>query len=768
MLTKNIQYLIISIVFNSILFSLTKNISGLVFDFDTQEPISNANIYIDEYEIGSVSDRNGYFLLNINAIDAKEITLNIKVIGYEQKNILVDISSQFNCNGCDMVDLGNILIKKQPIELKAIEIHSHENHSRQISDIIISESELEENLKSNIATTLSNYSNIGINSFGSVTSKPALRGFSGDRFLLTKEGDETGDLAQSSIDHVITLDMSEVSRIEIIRGPKSLVFGANAIGGVVNTSLIGSPKVRADKIYQRYLIGGESFNNNIYGNLAFYIPIKNNQINLFVSDKNTKNEVTPIGELDNTESYIQNYKVRLINYGKNGYLSYALEDFNMGYGIPPNMEGHIMGVDILLNKKSQQINYHQDIPFNLFTQLDIKYNLIEYIHLELVNDSVLDDDIFQIFDDGDYHLALQKKTHDFEVELSSDKAIIGLEYSRKNFIPSGFYLTPETMESYLSIYGYREENFSDLDFLSSFRLGYLNVDPKLNGVQYINLNVDDVKERKFKATSLSFGFRKEVDKFELNSWVMHTMRAPRVEELYSDGPHLGTYSYEIGNPNLKIEKIYGFENSVSFSSSPFKLSLTTFYNYSPYYYEMAKMGNCEEALDWDPLSGTSHPCAGEDFIDWGSGSVGWLYKYNSRGIEATIQGIEMSLGYSLQNFQLNYSFSFVKGDNQTLGRPLSYMNPAKQILSLNYNKDNMSYKIRFSNIHAQDRLGEFETYTPGAFLTDLTFSYRNKKNSMTIQFNNIFDQKYYNHLSRIKDITPEPGKNIVISYKIFF
>ena len=69
MLTKNIQYLIISIVFNSILFSLTKNISGLVFDFDTQEPISNANIYIDEYEIGSVSDRNGYFLLNINAID---------------------------------------------------------------------------------------------------------------------------------------------------------------------------------------------------------------------------------------------------------------------------------------------------------------------------------------------------------------------------------------------------------------------------------------------------------------------------------------------------------------------------------------------------------------------------------------------------------------------------------------------------------------------------------------------------------------------------
>ena len=101
--------------------------------------------------------------------------------------------------------------------------------------------------------TLSNYSNIGINSYGSVTSKPAVRGFSGDRFLLTKDGSETGDLSQSAIDHVITLDMSEVSEIEIIRGPKSLVFGPNAIGGVVNTSLYGSPKFRAEKFHQKYL-----------------------------------------------------------------------------------------------------------------------------------------------------------------------------------------------------------------------------------------------------------------------------------------------------------------------------------------------------------------------------------------------------------------------------------------------------------------------------------------------------------------------------------
>ena len=64
-----------------------------------------------------------------------------------------------------------------------------------------------------------------------IKKKPSVRGFSGDRFLLTNDGSESGDLSQSSIDHVITLDMYEVQQIEIIRGPKALIFGQNAIGG---------------------------------------------------------------------------------------------------------------------------------------------------------------------------------------------------------------------------------------------------------------------------------------------------------------------------------------------------------------------------------------------------------------------------------------------------------------------------------------------------------------------------------------------------------
>ena len=88
---------------------------------------------------------------------------------------------------------------------------------------------------------------------------------------------------------------------------------------------------------------------------------------------------------------------------------------------------------------------------------------------------------------------------------------------------------------------------------------------------------------------------------------MYTMRPPRVEELYSDGPHLASYAFEIGNPNLKSENIYGIENSIRFDSDPFNISLVTFYNYSPYYFEMTKNGHLWFVYDVNGLVFDSYP-----------------------------------------------------------------------------------------------------------------------------------------------------------------
>ena len=773
-----IKKIVLLIVFPVFLFSQAYTVVGVVLDSETQSPIKNVNIFIKNINSGTMTNEEGYFKLAINDLSIEnKVSLSVEIIGYENRSIQVDFPDTF-------IDMGKIFLKNKPIELAPLQIHSHDIKSKQISDIVIAGKELNHSLKSNIASTLSNHPNIGINSFGSVTSKPALRGLSGDRFLLTKEGIETGDLSQSSIDHAIVLDMAEVSEIEMIRGPKSLTYGPNAIGGVVNTSLFGNPKIRFDKFHHRYLIGSESFNNGIYGNIMFYIPLGNNQINIFASNRKTENETSPIGVLDNTKSKTINYKLGFTRYYNSRYINFIAERFNMDYGIPPTSNGHIDGVDIFLLKDSYQFNYHQDFSFGSFDNFDIKYNFHDYVHSEIVNDEENSYDIFDLMAANSYHVLLAKETENIKIEFSSSNSIIGSEYNNKKFKPKGFYLTPETEEKEISIYGFNQRTINSLglDVLGSFRFGYLSVEPGeyvfSNGNANLVLKDDNgnhiqdedgnkislVKDREFKNLSFSLGFKKRIDQLEINSWLMHTMRPPRVEELYSDGPHLASYAFEIGNPNLESEKIYGIENSISYSDNLFDVSLTSFYNYSPYYFEMTKDGHCEVPSDWQPW--TSHPCAGADWIDWGSGGLGWLHKYSSKGNEVVIQGLEFDLRYQLRKMQFSYSFSFVEGDNISSGIPLSYINPTKQILNIDYISQFANYKIRLSKTHSVYRLGEFETDTAGSLLTDIIMSFNYKMHNITIQLNNIFDKEHYNHLSRIKNITPEAGMNVHLVYKI--
>ena len=166
---------------------------------------------------------------------------------------------------------------------------------------------------------------------------------------------------------------------------------------------------------------------------------------------------------------------------------------------------------------------------------------------------------------------------------------------------------------------------------------------------------------------------------------------------------------------------------------------------------MTKMGECPQLMILDE---TGYPCPGVDYIEWGSGSTGWLYKYNTQNIESIVKGFELNLSYNFyDNYNIEYDFSYLKGDDLTNNMPLTYMNPNKQILNISYTKQKTNLGFRFSKIHSQNRFSEFESETPSAFLVDIVSSYTKKNQNISIQIKNIFNKKYYNHLSIIKSIS---------------
>ena len=147
-------------------------------------------------------------------------------------------------------DLGKIVMLRDTLLFQVIDIDAHDELQPHnfASNIDFSGKEYHENLKSTLALTLEQQTGLSIQSMGQATAKPVLRGYSGDRFLLTENGVTIGDLSNTSIDHAISIDMASFNNVRIIRGPESLLFGSNTIGGVIDVSRQSNLDLRFKKI----------------------------------------------------------------------------------------------------------------------------------------------------------------------------------------------------------------------------------------------------------------------------------------------------------------------------------------------------------------------------------------------------------------------------------------------------------------------------------------------------------------------------------------
>ena len=734
-----------------ILLSSQSTISGIVVDNKDQTPIHGADIYLEKLGIGTTSQVNGQFI--IGQLPHGEVSVKISMIGFKDVRRSISIEkSRYN--------LGIVSMVKDTIAIKEVFVDAHHELKPKelLSSISVSGSKLHESLKSTLAMTLEQETGVSVQTMGQAVAKPVLRGYTGDRFLLTENGITTGDLSNTATDHAISFDMTSFNNARIVRGPETLLFGSNTIGGVIDVSRQSNLDLRFKKVRFFSLFGTESSNNGAFGNVTIHIPFKGiatgddfelktivkHQLKFSLLHRYADNQTTPLGELNNTGLSNDELTASYSFFGRSHRTTMSYEQLKMDYGLPGSPEGHIDGVDLKMDKYSQKLNHHRDISFLSFQTFDLDQRFINYNHSEFVTGS------------DNASVSMGQNLFSIQGKLAGDHLTIGSLIQYRDFRAGGFYWTPDTEEFRVSIFGLFQKKVNKTTLQLSSRFEHLSVNPETSFLFMSNLDESKIRKRNFTILTGSAGLFRSWDNLDVSLATMITGRAPDLDELYSDGPHLGTYSYEIGQPNLDLERTIGVESSLEYKG---QIKLTGYYNYSPNYHISTALGNTYEP--------------GADWIEWGSGSSGWLYKYQMKGLKAHIYGWESDIIFPVnKTVNLIGNTSVVRGENISQGRNLEYMPPDKIQLLTEFNFKPLDIGFNIKKVFPQKRLGQFETKTDGYAVLDITGSYTVRSSKLShkfiFQIDNIFNEVYYNHLSRIKSVMPEKRQSINIQYRLAF
>ena len=708
----------------------TQSLEGEVTEQRSHTRLGGVTIRIKGLEKSVRTDAKGRF--KFDAVPEGQQTLQFLKVGYQRFERVVDVNAS--------TPYLKIELEALPFQLNTIKVYGSNRYLSQFeetTDLALDEEELQRRLGMTLANTLANETGVSQRTMGRAIARPVIRGLGGDRLLILENGERTGDKSASSADHAVSIDPTTAEGVEITRGPASLIYGSSTLGGVINVKSNNIPQVLPRRLDMHLTFQGESVNSGLAGTTGFTVPIGDFAGNIEWNRRLASDIQTPVGVLANTSLSNVNFSGGASLIKPWGFIGASGSSYRSDYGVPGSPEGHITGVNITLDK--QRYEGQMEYRFNaaMLEKVKLQTAYTRYQHQEL---------------EANGRLGVEFGLLTYNVSAMAhvlDNAIAGVWGEYRDHATGGFYWTPHTREFALAGFYLNQRNFDKLTLQGAIRYDIRRSEPFRSGTV---IRAGTVQRRDFNGVSgATSGIYHWTDKLSTGATLMKTFRAPGIEELFSDGPHLAVYSYEVGNAELEPENGYGTELFAKYADDRFRLSLTLFRNQIQNYLIPTNSGEKE----------------------WGSGAAGWLWIYQYMGHDVVMDGAEIQIGGEvLSRVHLQLNMSYVNGMIQTDGRPLERIPPLNGKVVLSYMPSPFHFHVtsRFSG--SQTRLGEFEEPTDGYLVYDiggyLNFSWWQLENMVVFEIENFLDTAYREHLSRIKSVMPEPGRNVKFLYKLNF
>ncbi len=706
-------------------------LEGYVFDRETRQTLEDVNVQLGDPASSATTDSHGRFSL---LVSQGVYRLSFSRIGYQPTDQNITVSGTIH-------PILYIEMTLQAIQMDTIMVqaqHAATSFGKlQETTSLLSGDELQKKYSLTLAETMKNELGVAIRSMGPAPARPVIRGLSGDRVRLNLDGVEMNDLSATSADHAVTLEPFNAERLEIIRGPRTLLFTASAIGGVINVVKHKIPETRPRRPFGTVGTHGETVNRGYLSAAAITTPVGPLAFHAETTYRDTRDLHTPIGKLNNTPINTRTHTLGLSYAADRGHIGASFDQFDTQYGIPGGfIGGHPNGVDLDILRRvfDGKAVYNLNGPH--LNSIEMRFSKTFYHHFEFESSGNIGAEF--LFHNYSANLNLH-----FDTQNQTRNTVMTLGFDHRDLKFGAFVFTPPTRERKAAIGLYHEFPWSQVEIQAAARYTYADLDPRPN-TKSTGGNLDRTYHAWSAAVSPLVPFS---DHFVAGLSLSQSRRVPTIEELYNEGPHLAAYSFEVGNIDLEVEASLGFEAFLHYLQPGFDLVLTGFWNEFDTYIAPRNTGEINFAQ--------------------------LLPIYAAEGIAARLLGLEIHLGWRpTERLDLELNNSYVHGQNSDDDVPLPEMPPFKSVFSATYRHPWLTMGGTAELAASQKRLDTFETSTGGYAVfgiyaqRDLVTNHT--RHSFILSMDNLFNKEYRNHLSRIRSIMPEAGRSLRLNYRLYF